>query len=126
MFTLKNEGFLVGLRLIHTSGYVTCSRLRSSRKSRWGCNTGKLEHNILTVITDYRKKPIFNNQDKLQEGYNGKTSDFLTFVDKGNPIYGDKGMELQIWYHDDLINEGELDNHGTHCVDVYGAFRSVS
>ena len=53
------------------------------------------------------------------KGYNGMTSDWLNFVSLTNPIYVEKGTELNIWYSEDLRDYFDTDNTGKHCVDVF-------
>ena len=114
-FVMKKEGLLIGVKLVHRSGYVSCLDANPSYASRWGCHTT----DIHTLITTTKKRVIFQENTKYQIGIDGKTSNELVFIDVEYPMYVNVGMELQIWYREDLHNGGEIDNGGKHCIDVY-------
>ena len=111
----------MGIRMKHVNGYLSC--VPSAPYSRWGCGNA-----ISTEITDKRGNVIFPDLKKVPRnkyhqfiipGYDGETSEFLTFVEFENPIHVEKGTELNIWYAEDLRDLWEIDNSGRHCVDVY-------
>ena len=115
-FSINHEGMLIGVKLVHRSGYVTCAKNTPSYKSLWGCG----DHaNIITLIANDRRQKLFNYNLGSLGGVNGKKSREIVYIDKTNPIYATKGMELQIWYSEDFSNSAESDNDGKHCVDVY-------
>ena len=121
-FTMKDEGLLVGLKLVHRSGYVNCDKARSECLSRWAC---ACYSNGTTVITNYKKAKVFKVKDLTNDitknhfGVNGETSPDLVFINSVQPIYASRDMELQIWYSQDLDDFLESNNGGKHCVDVY-------
>ena len=119
-FTVKSDGFLVGLKLKHRSGYVTCAASNPWYQSRWGCG----DVPVMTIITNDKRGRIFTDLTRAHYAVNGKTADYLVFTDTVNPIYVSPGMELLIWYSEDLDNATEPSNGGTHCVDVYAEVAS--
>ena len=122
---MKDEGLLVGLKLVHKSGHVTCDTSRSECMSRWACSC---INNATTVITNHKKAKVFKNLtydiSKNHFGVNEKTSPDLVFINSAERIYASRHMELQIWYSQDLDDWTESNNGGKHCVDVYVQLRS--
>ena len=43
----------------------------------------------------------------------------LVFSDHQTDVYGTAGLELRLWYSQDLFNYDEWDNEGLSCTDVY-------
>ena len=121
-FFTSKQGLFKAIRMKHVSGSFGCHK-DPQYNSRWGC--WKYIH---TIITDNQRNIIFpdpklvtsNNYYRFTvRGYDGKTSNYLTYVDLINPIYVERGTEMNIWYGEDLNDYTEQDNHGKHCVDVY-------
>ena len=56
-FTLKQDGVLIAIRLVHSKGHVTCSKRVGAEKTGnyWGCGGNSLS----TVVTDKRNGVIF-------------------------------------------------------------------
>lgn len=132
-FTIKAEGLLVGLKLVHKSGSLFCSD--SKRTSRWGCKLYGISNNrIYTIVTDERKEVVFPDSKIVnsKDGgfyflplFNGQTADNLVFVNTQKPAYAMKGSKLSVWYGSDLYDFSESDNGGKHCIDVYATFRKL-
>ena len=120
-FSMKDEGLLLGLKLVHRSGHLTCGSSTPSCLSRWAC---ACYDNATTLITNHKKAKVFkgltNDITKNHFGVNEKTSPDLVFINSAEPIYASRNMELQIWYSQDLDDFTEHNNNGgKHCVDVY-------
>ena len=93
--------------------------------SRWGLVVYGNIH-LSVFITDSKKMMVFPDPDLLKgkvyfdlRGNDPRVSDFLTFVDLDHPMFVEEGSELQIWYGEDYKGWNEVNNEGTHCVDVY-------
>ena len=54
-------------------------------------------------------------------GYNAKSHQ-LVFTDIASPMYALPGMDLRIWYGEDLIDIADGNNGGKECADVYAMF----
>ena len=115
-FKMFDEGLLVGVKLVHVSGHVNCNSKREGGQSRWGCGGHRY---VATTITDSFRGHIFPDQSKIHQGVDVDKSKDLVFINREDPIYVSSGMELQVWYTEDLKDAAEVDNEGTHCVDVY-------
>ena len=115
---MKTEGLLIGIKLVHRSGYLNCGE-SPRHQSRWGCHGVPSQPEVMTVVTNDNKGIIFNYTARSLYGVNGKKSDEIVFLDTDTPIYASKGMEVQIWYTQDLKDFTEHNNSGVHCVDVY-------
>ena len=61
-FTITDEGRLLGLRLVHKSGSVSC---HSTHKSNWGCKSER----IGIAITDNRNTRIFPGSNDAFDWY---------------------------------------------------------
>ena len=112
------------MKLKHISGYLDCDiDGPDNSRSRWGC-----WDYLLTLITDNQNNIVFPDPKIVTSnayhrykgrGWNSRTSTNLTFVDMDKPMYVERGMELRVWYGEDLVGHTEADNGGKHCVDVY-------
>ena len=129
-FRLRQNGFLIGLKLEHTSGSVTCDVNKASYSSHWGC--GAYGRNKLgTVITDdanvriYPANPYWVYKPQFWYHIPGYKENSKTVVFGGgcSSMYAQKGQQLRIWYGEDLGNSGYHDNGGRHCVNVYAMFK---
>ena len=131
-FKLRQEGFLVGMKLEHVSGTVTCYARTNLRWSYWGCYLPTERTRLETVITDsnnliiYPNSPtkwMFPRQYAYQlAGHEGR-SKILVFSGNCSAVYARKGQQLRIWYGEDLTGVTESDNGGKHCVNVYAMFK---
>ena len=94
-------------------------------KSNWGCGSWFGHHEILVIITDQWNRKIFPTSTLSQfytvRGYDSK-SNVLVLSDYTNQMDGTVGLELRIWYSEDLMGVSESDNIGVSCADVYVMF----
>ena len=128
-FKINKEGLLIGLKLVHKSGYLTCDVKYPAFNSRWGCATRRSDWetlNVMTTISNIWRTKIFPNQKKTQLAVDGETADNLVFTNSVDPIYTESGTELHVWFTEDMEDVSEHDNGGRHCVDVYAKFRKIS
>ena len=130
-FTLRNEGRIVELKVIHKSGGMSYSW--NWPKNNWGIGDG-----LAVQVTDNSNARIFPKNlisastwpalDPLRRqawyylpGFNANSKE-LVFSDYDSPMYGKKGQELRIWDGEDLHGCYDYDNTGTVCVDIYAMF----
>ena len=108
---------ILELKLVHRSGSLTCRDSDSSFSSNWGCGfDGHAES--WTTITDSSKKELFPNTGTIPGGYTPKNAPSVVYTPT-QAIPTNAGLDLQIWYTEDLkVDEWESNNGGTHCVDV--------
>ena len=99
-----------------------------SGKSKWGCIWAGSTSNIATIITDANNNVLFPDRNRyprdqwhrfILPGYDGATSDVVSFVNAVDPVYVDAGTTLRVWYAEDLNDFSEGDDSGRHCIDVY-------
>lgn len=121
-FNLTKSGRVRTMKLIHRSGSVRCNHLTSA--SYWACTNKAYGGNLMTIITDADKKPVFPPTEDLKgesyslPGYHHNSTE-LVFRKILNPLSVSNNQEMQIWYGQDWIDSGEYDNSGKTCVDVY-------
>ena len=83
----------------------------------------------MTIITDANKKAILPPTEDLKAhsdkkdhyslpGYHHNSTE-LVFHNLVNPLSVSSNQEMQIWYGQDWMDDGEEDNSGKTCVDVY-------
>ena len=132
-FSINQYGIVIGLKLEHSSGKVTCRMNDASFWSYWGCNGNSYyaEPNLNTIITDVNNKIVYPKEPtwvyvgsrwyKLH-GQNGSMN-ALTFDSSHKPEFYRSGEEFRIWYGEDVTNTNEGNNGGTHCVNVYARFK---
>jgi len=130
-FHINKDGVLLGVKLQHTSGWLTCVKQQPTYKSTFGCNgpaTSYYNKNTVgVVITDDKNDIIFPRRTVFTKGFyslpgyesTGKT---LAFTDYSSPMYARQDLELRIWYREDLIDYTEDENDGVVCVKVYAKF----
>jgi len=125
LLTHKFEGFLSAVRLEHVSGGVTCfPRLQITN---FGCGT--LKDKLAVFITGTTSKNILFPHTKTGAGngfydfygFNSNSPD-VVLSKIASPLYVKNGMQMRIWYGEDLLNSSESDNSGKSCVNVYGKF----
>ncbi|XP_022781398.1 uncharacterized protein LOC111322549 [Stylophora pistillata] len=137
-FIIPLEGFVVALKVVHTSGRVTCEKDRchanhgqGSFYSKWGCSAS---HPYIgstplgTFITLPSKQVIFPREKFIRDkalsawyalpGFDPE-SPFIVFHDFSNPEYFPRGQVLQLWYGEVLKDVSVKDNHGETCAEVY-------
>ena len=124
---LKEEGLLIGIKLKHFSGNLTCDVRYPQHANLWGCNFINYTSSVLTVVTDNGNWVVFpanmkNTRHFYVPGFNPKTSNILVFTNLAYPKFFNEVQELRIWYTEDLYHYSTSDNGGVHCVNVYVKF----
>ena len=129
---MTKSGHVKTMKLIHRSGSVRCSS--STISSYWGCIHPEYGETLMTIITNANKKAILPPTEDLKAlvfGYYNEREHFynlpgyhhdsteLVFRNLVNPLSVSSNQEMQIWYGQDWIDFGEVDNSGKTCVDVY-------
>jgi len=93
----------------------------NSRKigGKWGNPSRKLR----TVITTASNEVVLPGNYTLYETYTlegyTSTSPELVFPNVSEPGIVPRGLELRIWFVEDLGNFSEGDNSGQSCADVF-------
>lgn len=129
--TVPYEGVVSALRFVHQSGGVKCNP--RFPETNYGC-AGRRYHNkekIGVYVTDDKNDVIFP-QNPVNEKYgfyskplyNAESPELVFMADQ--PLYVKKGVEMRVWYGEDLVNVSEYDNMGKSCSDVYARFNYVS
>ena len=117
---MREHQKLLELKLIHNSGNLTCNVAFPSYSSKWGCGHDGHKKSW-TVITDPSKRELFSSHGIIPHGFTPQNADSLVYKPEQTILTGDsKGLDLQIWYTEDLYDEDRWDtnNGGKHCVDV--------
>ena len=133
VFSINQYGSLIGLKLEHNSGKVTCRVSDASFWSYWGCNGESYyaEPNLVTIVTDVNNQIVYPYLPTWVEqrtfwykmpGQNGSMN-ALTFENSDKPVFVRRGEELRIWYGEDLKKMSHTNNGGTHCVNIYARFK---
>ena len=115
------------MKLVHRSGYVSCSAAASSG-SNWGCSGSSTA--LAMIVTDARNRIIYPSPRLVTVNSGGwytlpgytSSSPELILTDFGNPKYLITNEKLRIWYGEDLKGYTESDNHGSTCMDIYAYF----
>lgn len=138
-FVIKAEGFLSAIKLVHTSGHVTCDTSTIAKTpdefhSKWGCAPSHPyfgNTSINTHVTTANDKIVFPKDlhsihDHSNLWYNmeqfDSMSDLLVFQRFNDPLYVSRGQELRLWYGEDLEDISEDDNAGQTCAEVFGLY----
>ncbi|XP_078354809.1 uncharacterized protein LOC144639374 [Oculina patagonica] len=116
-FKVSTNITVASLMLVHQSGAVRCND-ESPNDSNWGCGDDRInvyltDHSILVPATSV---PTDEYQFYTMAGYTSN-SPVLVFCQDFSFSTTD---ELHLWYGEDLFDNGESDNVGTSCADVYG------
>lgn len=116
-FTIKNNGLLNSIKLVHKSGSVSCRT--GSGESNWGCGT----NHISTVVTNARNGILFPDYLSKSGWFSDPnfTSMSKSLILEDPSIYTHviKGQEMRLWYGEDILGKTEGDNRGKVCADVY-------
>ena len=128
-FNVPTSGKIVAVKLIHLSGYVSCTISRISHWSFWGCgNHGLLKNHVSLAITTSSNallmppNPFFTfsggagKWSELPE-YNSFSPEII--LPRFSPYSVSSGQELRLWYGEDLVDYAETDNGGLVCCNVY-------
>ncbi|XP_068724154.1 uncharacterized protein [Montipora capricornis] len=132
-FEIHKPGDIYRLKLVHRSGYVNCE-FPTAFNTKWGCayiEDSHFSQKLNVHITNENNTPIFPanvDSSKLDvhfyytlPGFNRNSSE-IVFDYTPTPLSVVAGQKFRIWYGEDLANNGEGDNMGGSCTDVY-AFR---
>lgn len=130
----------VSLKLVYTSGGVSCNYGSRGYHSNWGCDLHDDAHmgTFITTATnggDSGDEDIVappssridhDNYWWLPYGENSPTADQLVFTDGADDHDTDDHDQIAfpqgdylLWYGEDLRDQSESDNDGSTCVDVY-------
>ena len=114
-FTIQEPGLIFTFKLVHNSGSISCNP--HYPESYWGCTSPAFEDaNLMTVVTYKNKTALLLAEYLSQYRY---ALDGFVFNQLPVPLSGSVGLELQIWYQQDLTNSSEGTNSGQTCADVY-------
>ena len=130
-FEIPKPGDIYRLKLVHRSGYVNCD-FRGALNTKWGCGAKKLSKNLNVHISYENNTRIFpaNVSGSLVlkklfyyklPGFNENSTE-IVFDSTPTPLSVVAGQKFRIWYGEDLKGDGEDNNMGRSCTDVY-AFR---
>ena len=125
-FRAPKRGNLAAVKLVHLYGYVSCDSSSVSHMSFWGCSDNSNEDNVNVAITTSSNDVLLPPSRFLAAkdwskipGYSGN-SPRLVLSSFAPPEFSvRKNQELRLWYGEDLTNDGEGDNEGRTCCDVY-------
>ncbi|XP_022802206.1 uncharacterized protein LOC111339753 isoform X2 [Stylophora pistillata] len=134
-FYLPSGGGLVGIKLVHRYGYVSCDVRHPQHWSFWGCGQhSSLSQEVNVLITTSDNKIIlppgqfmkYNHQAgkwARVPGYNSASKE-IVLTPFTEPYAVLSGQQLRLWYGEDLQGYTEGDNGGRVCCDVYVQFHT--
>ncbi|XP_031563742.1 uncharacterized protein LOC116299252 isoform X1 [Actinia tenebrosa] len=127
-FYVKKTGKVLTFKLVHLSGYVSCSFSYSSAKSDWGCAPFlTYTDTLMTIITNNQNIKILPQDEFISSsarleyslpGFTSKSPE-IVFKNFTTPLDVMAGQEFRIWYGQDLKKSLDGNNDGTSCADVY-------
>ncbi|XP_022809306.1 uncharacterized protein LOC111346276 [Stylophora pistillata] len=121
-FNMTKSGRVETMKLIHRSGSVRCNHVTSA--SYWACTYKEYGENLMTIITDADKKPVFppaedfNKDSYSLPGYHHNSTE-LVFRRLVTPLSVMSNQEMQIWYGQDWKDTSEENNSGKVCADIF-------
>ena len=120
----------MGVKLVHLSGYVSCSTASVHHYSFWGCGSHTYLKNhvnvVITTSSNYIILPLSQfftySGGKWSEipGYNSLSPEIILPFFSPYPV--SSGQQLRLWYGEDLVDWYEADNAGRVCADVYALY----
>ena len=122
---VPSSGKLVSVKLVHVYGYVTCDKRNRAYWSLWGCGHYPKDVNVI-ITTSFDKILLPSNEfftglvlkRSSIPGHNSLSPELvLSAVPNLQNLAG--GLELRLWYGQDLANSLEGNNGETSCCDVY-------
>ncbi|XP_066929275.1 uncharacterized protein [Clytia hemisphaerica] len=128
IFKVQKPGRIKGFKLVHFFGYVSCKTEVDHFSSKWGCGFYGKDNRIMTVITDAENRMITYHDELNSKGYikmpteNAKSKELNLAMVNDEPYDVRGGEEFRVWYTEDLMNGGDFDNGGTHCVHVFAKY----
>ncbi len=118
-FSVSTNIAVTSVMLVHRSGWVRCAP-SSVTQSNWGCSGDKINVHLTDQnngrLVPAASVPKDDYDFYTMPGYTSK-SPVLVFSQDFS-FY--RNQKLRLWYGEDLINNGEGDNSGKSCADVYG------
>ena len=121
-FTIQEPGLIFTFKLVHNSGSISCNP--HYPESYWSCTSPAIEDANLMIVVTYKNKTALLLAEYLSQyryaldGFS-VNSETLVFNQLPVPLSVSVGLELQIWYQQDLTNSSEDSNSGQTCADVY-------
>ena len=127
-FTMKEEGRMVAMKFVHVSGGVSCHAPQYPL-THWGCSGYDIQE-LFLFVTDQWNTVIYPKAGTDTRGDTRRYKVFghhmnsnpLVLNNFNSDIYAVEGMELRLWYSEDLDDESTSSNDGTSCADVYVMF----
>ncbi|XP_067054179.1 uncharacterized protein [Acropora muricata] len=126
-FEIRQSGDMYNLKLVHQSGAVNCgSNINSGTK--WGCSG--LNNKLNVHITNESNARIFPPISSFNfdvylfyklPGFHQNSAE-IVFDFFPVPLSVTIGQRFRVWYGEDLIKNGEANNVGNSCIDVYGFY----
>lgn len=115
-FHMRNNGILLGVKLVHKHGQISC---RGIHFTRWGCEKDNQLH---ISITDENDNVIMPDKSAYTDryvlpGYHARSKQ-LVFIDSTTPMYAISGQPIQVKH----ISDGDWPISGEVCFDVYAMF----
>ena len=127
-FRVPKTGKIAAVKLIHLSGYVSCSG-QINEWSFWGCGYHRslTDHVSVVITTSSNTLLMPPNQFFTLPGDTGKWARLPgqnsfspeIILPRFSPYSTSHGQELRLWYGEDLVAHTESDNGGWVCCDVY-------
>ena len=124
---LGTPGFMLAMKLVHKSGYVSCAI--DGRRSNWGCAAASTD--IRMVVTDDKNQVIYPSPQLVANVHKYTVPGFtssspeLVLSNFAYPTYLSTGSKLRVWYSEDLMDTSEFDNHGKTCMDIYAYMQNI-
>ena len=123
-FNVLKSGKIAAVKLIHLSGYVTCSH--RLLWSFWGCGNHYLVKNHVSLAITTSSNALlmppyafftYNGRWSELNGYNSFSDEII--LPRFSPYSVYSGQQLRLWYGEDLVGYTEHDNGGLVCCNVY-------
>ncbi|XP_078351472.1 uncharacterized protein LOC144636180 [Oculina patagonica] len=126
-FNMPFQGDLAAMRLVNLHGYVSCDSGNINYWSYWGCGLHNANQ-VNVVITDDTNTVVLppaeliltSNKWAKIPGYNSVSPELVMSL--FSPQSVSSGQQLRLWFGEDLTNNGDHDNGGTACIDVYALY----
>ncbi|XP_031565171.1 uncharacterized protein LOC116300432 [Actinia tenebrosa] len=121
-FFAPSPGRLASIKLVHLNGTVTCDKsAQPTRSTFWGCFSPSTNISKITIIiTDKNNSKLLPTYSNNLKGFHGNAT-AIVFSTENLGVFNEvtAGQEFRIWYYEDFTNNGESDNDGLSCANVY-------
>ena len=118
-FSMNQNGKLIGIKLVHTNGSVTCWPDRNM--SNWGCGMG-WGSKLFIAITDERNNAIYppgaTKEGTFVRGFNTMSKE-IVLNDPTQTYMVNAGDTFRLWYVRDLFDSRESMTSGRSCANVF-------